>query len=192
MRAARHAGTRQLSAVFGTGVLPQPGLDSLGSINTQAANPVVTPAASPAAAPLGAAAAAPAQAPAALAAPAAAPAQTELAPVPADVAVVAPAPASKAAVSGAAFGAHAPAPGPSAARRRRVALRNSVFILDADYATLTIPDPNNPDDGTLEVRVAASFPCVASQVFVELRMAAELIRRALKLKLEAEAVLRKC
>jgi len=73
-----------------------------------------------------------------------------------------------------------------------VALRNSVFILDADYATLTIPDPNNPDDGTLEVRTAVAFACATSQMSLELCMAADIFRRSLKLKVSAINSLSNC
>lgn len=76
-----------------------------------------------------------------------------LAPVPAALAVVASAPASQpSAASTAGFSAFAPAPGPAPSRKRRGVPRSTLFILDADYATLTIPDPGQPDEGTLEAR----------------------------------------
>ena len=133
---------------MGTGTLPQrPDFTSLGTVNTQA-SPVQRAAAAPAAAP--------AQAPIALAAPAAAP-------VPAVEAVVAQAPVSQpSARASAAFGAFAPAPGPAAAVGRRAVPASSVFILDADYATLTVPDPSQPQQGTLDVRPAA-LTCKASR-----------------------------
>lgn len=136
---------------MGTGTLPQPpDFTSLGTVNTQA-SPVQRAAAAPAAAP--------AQAPAALASPVSAPVA---APVPAVEAVVAQAPVSQpSAKASAAFGAFAPAPGPAAAARRRRAVQ-SVFILDAEYATLTVPDPSQPEQGTLDVR-----PAIAGQGVVQ-------------------------